>query len=550
MKRHYLITICLFFPVLLLSGQNREPLGRLLDMLDKQLELRTTYEQNRVQRINALKSVLQYQDLSPEQRYGFYQQIIDEYKAYNFDSTMHYIEISATLANTLDNRKYKDESQIRRGLIFATSGNFFESGDILYNEIDSLRLEPSLLPQYYAALQRLATELSEYTTDPATKQMSQNRKNYYREKILELLDPESDEHLYYRFQEAYEKGNLDRADSISQILVSRHKESSHQYAIYAYHLSTVYQNRGDVNRQMEWLTRSAMADIQSAVKDHASLTRLATVLFETGGNIERAFRYIDISLADALFYNAKLRPWQVAGVLPQIEKAYQEKQAAQTRRVNAFLISISALLLILIFAIGYLVKQTRRTIRAHKSLRVINKRIVSQNHELNLVNEQLQKLNHQIAESNRVKEGYIGLFLAILSDNLDKMKEFRAQVRKSIRYGKMQDLEEELSNTEWADKEIANFYRTFDTAFLELYPSFVDDFNNLLIPEERIILKKGELLNTELRIFALIRLGIKDSGRIAALLRYSVNTIYNYRAKIKNAASGSREDFEDRVATL
>ncbi len=550
MKRHCLTAICLVISTLLLHGQGREPLSRLLDKLDKQLELRTTYEQNRLQRINALKSVLQYQDLSPEQRYGFYQQIIDEYKAYNFDSTMHYIEISDNLANSLDIRKYRDESRIRRGLIFATSGNFFESGDILYNEIDSLQLDPSLLPEYYRALQRLAAELSEYSTDPATKRISQARKNYYRGKILELLDQESDEHLYYRFQEAYEQENLDRADSIVRILVSRHKESSHQYAIYAYHLSTVYQNLGDVNLQMEWLARSAMADIQSAVKDHASLTRLATVLFETGGNIERAFRYIDISLADALFYNAKLRPWQVAGVLPQIEKAYQEKQVAQTKRVKAFLISISALLLILILAIGYLVKQTRRTIRAHKSLRVINKRIVSQNHELNLVNEQLQKLNHQIAESNRVKEGYIGLFLAILSDNLDKMKEFRALVRRSIRYGKVQDLEEELSNTEWADKEIANFYRTFDTAFLELYPSFVDDFNDLLIPEERIVLKKGDLLNTELRIFALIRLGIKDSGRIAALLRYSVNTIYNYRAKIKNAAIGSRDDFEDRVATL
>lgn len=550
MKRHCLTAICLVISTLLLHGQGREPLSRLLDKLDKQLELRTTYEQNRLQRINALKSVLQYQDLSPEQRYGFYQQIIDEYKAYNFDSTMHYIEISDNLANSLDIRKYRDESRIRRGLIFATSGNFFESGDILYNEIDSLQLDPSLLPEYYRALQRLAAELSEYSTDPATKEMSRARKDYYREKILELLDRQSDEYLYYRFQEAYEKDDLDRADSIAHILVSRHKESTHQYAIYAYHLSTVYQNLGDVNLQMEWLARSAMADIQSAVKDHASLTRLATVLFETGGNIERAFRYIDISLADALFYNAKLRPWQVAGVLPQIEKAYQEKQVAQTKRVKAFLISISALLLILILAIGYLVKQTRRTIRAHKSLRVINKRIVSQNHELNLVNEQLQKLNHQIAESNRVKEGYIGLFLAILSDNLDKMKEFRAQVRRSIRYGKMQDLEEELSNTEWADKEIANFYRTFDTAFLELYPSFVNDFNDLLIPEERIVLKKGDLLNTELRIFALIRLGIKDSGRIAALLRYSVNTIYNYRAKIKNAAIGSRDDFEDRVATL
>ena len=380
--------------------------------------------------------------------------------------------------------------------------------------------------------------------------MYADRRVYYRNKLKGILNPDSDEAVFYRFQEAYEKGDLLLADSLSAMLVSRHTVSSHAYAIYAYHRSTVFQNLGDETGQMEWLARSAIADIRSAVKDHASLTRLATVLYDTGGKIERAFRYIDISLADALFYNAKLRPWQVAGVLPQIEKAYQEKQVTQARRVKTFLISISGLLLILILAIGYLIRQTRRTIRAHKSLRGINKRIVLQNSELNRVNDQLQKLNRQIAESNRVKEGYIGLFLAILSDNLDKMKEFRAYVKRSIRYGQVQELNDELNNSEWADIEIAHFYRTFDTAFLELYPTFVENFNDLLVPEERIELKKGELLNTELRIFALIRLGIKDSGRIASLLRYSVNTIYNYRAKIKNAARGSRDDFEERVSSL
>jgi len=550
MKRKGLTAIFLIASLLLLRGANRQQLTLLLDSLDKQLELRTTYEQNRLHRINALKSVIQQQDLSPEQSYGFHKQLIDEYKAYNFDSTMHYIEASAQLASQLNRKPYQDQIRICRGLIFATSGNFLESSDILYNEIDSLNLDPALFPEYYVALQRLAAELAEYSTDPEIKRIYTGRRAYYRSKIMEQTDPQSDEYLYYLFQDAYQTGDLSRADSLSSMLVFRHKESTHSYAIYAYHRSTVFQNLMEEELQMEWLARSAMADIQSAVKDHASLTRLATVLFETGGNIDRAFRYIDISLADALFYNAKLRPWQVASVLPQIEKAYQEKQVTQNRRVRVFLISISALVLVLVLASAYLVKQTRRTIRAHSSLREINKRIVAQNKELNRVNAQLQKLNNQIAESNRVKEGYIGLFLAILSDNLDKMKEFRSYVKRSIRYGKTQELSEELNNTEWAEEEVANFYRTFDTAFLELYPSFVQDFNALLIPEEQIVLKKGELLNTELRIFALIRMGIKDSGKIASLLRYSVNTIYNYRAKIKNAALGSRDDFEDRVSSL
>ncbi len=550
MKR---ISIFLLF-VLLSSGtvfsENSSRLNELLNELDKHLELRSTYEQNRIQRINALKSVIANRNLAPEQRYSFYVQLIDEYKAYNFDSTMHYIMESASLAKQLKNKRYIDEAAIRRGLIFSTSGNFLEANDILYSEIDSVTLDPSLQIAYYSALQRLSGEVAEYSQEPNIRQDARQKWVEYRMKLMSLFSPGSDEYMYYEMEDALSNSQLELADSISMVLVSRQAPSSHKYAMYSYQRSIVFQNSNMQTDQMEWLARSAIADMQAAVKDHASLCRLATVLFETGGNIERAFRYIDISMADALFYNAKLRPWQIAAVLPQIEKAYQQKQDTQARWVKVSLIVISALSVFLVIATAYLVKQTRRTTRAQKSLRTINKRIVAQNTELEKVNLQLKTLNKKIAESNRVKEEYIGLFLSILSDNLNKMRDFRTLVRKKIRYGEVSELNEELNNSEWMEKEVANFYQMFDTTFLQLYPNFVEDFNSLLIPDEQIELKKGELLNTELRLFALIRLGIKDSSKIASLLRYSVNTIYNYRAKIKNSAKGSREDFEERVSTL
>ncbi len=547
------IFIFLLFAILSAGAafsENSSRLNELLNELDKQLELRSTYEQNRIQRINALKSVVTNPNLAPEQRYSFYVQLIDEYKAYNFDSTMHYIMASATLAEQLQNKLFIDEAAIRRGLIFATSGNFLEANNILYSDIDSATLDPSLQTAYYSALQRLSGEVAEYSQEPNIRQSARQKWAEYRAKLLTLFSSGSDEYLFYELEEALSHSRLEQADSLSLMLVSRQALSSHKYAIYAYQRSLVFQNSNQQTGQMEWLARSAIADMQAAVKDHASLCRLATVLFETGGNIERAFRYIDISMADALFYNAKLRPWQIAGVLPQIEKAYQQKQDMQARRVKLFLIVISALSLFLVIATAYLIKQTQRTTRAQKSLRAINKRIVSQNNELEKVNLQLKTLNKKIAESNRVKEEYIGLFLGILSDNLNKMRDFRTLVRKKIRYGEVSELNEELNNSEWMEKEVANFYQMFDTTFLQLYPNFVRDFNALLVSDEQIELKKGELLNTELRIFALIRLGIKDSSKIASLLRYSVNTIYNYRAKIKNCAKGSREDFEERVSTL
>lgn len=533
-----------------LSAANRSRLDRLLDELDKQLELSPSYESNHLQRLSAFESVARNPQITLSQRYGFYLQLIDEYKAYNYDSTLFYIEEARQLALKLNDKRMIDESNILKGLMFATGGNFLEASDVLNNDIDTTYLDPSLIPDYYTAIQRLASELADYSTDPALTQQSAERRDLYRDRLLEILDPQSDDYLYLSLLKALTNQNTSLADSLSLILVERYSTSSHDYAVFSYFRSVVFEQKNDRQIQMEWLARSAMADVQSCVKDYASLSRLANLLFESGGDVERAFRYIDISMHDAMTYNAKLRPWQVAGILPQIEKVYLDKQAAQATRVRLFLIIISVLLVLSATAIVFLVRQTHKTNRAQKATDELNNRLIHQRNELALAYEQQQTLTGEIAEANRVKEEYISLFLGILSDNIDQMKSFRANVKRKIRYGQLQDLNDELNNTEWNEAEVVNFYKMFDAAFLELYPNFVEAFNNLLLPEERFELKKGELLNTELRIFALIRLGFKDSGKIATLLRYSVNTIYNYRAKIKNSAIGSRDEFEELVKKI
>lgn len=519
----------------------------LLQELDKQLELAPTYDANHLQRMNALKSVARNPQVTPSQRYGFYRQLIDEYKAFNYDSTLFYIDESRRLARQLNDRRLIDEASIRQGLLFATGGNFLEASDVLYNELDSTTLDPALLPDYYTALQRLASELADYTTDSTLARTSANRRDYYLKRLLELLDPQSDEALYSQFHAALAQENYAQADSLSLVLTGRHPTSSHKYAIYAYFRSVLFDYQGDIPSQMEWLARSAIADIQSSVKDYASLCRLATVLFDTDDDVERAFHYIDVSMRDAMSYNAKLRPWQVASILPQIEKAYIDKQNAQAERFKLFIIIISALLVLSGTAVVFLILQTQKTNQAQKDTFELNERLVTQKNELANAYSQQQILTRQITDANRVKEEYISLFLGILSDNIDQMKEFRANVKRKIRAGQIAELTDDLSNVEQNEAEVASFYKMFDSAFLELYPHFVDEFNKLLIPEERFYMKKGELLNTELRIFALIRLGISDSGKIATLLRYSVNTIYNYRAKIKNNALGSRDTFEEQV---
>ena len=172
------------------------------------------------------------------------------------------------------------------------------------------------------------------------------------------------------------------------------------------------------------------------------------------------------------------------------------------------------------------------------------------NEALKQTNHRLSELNLSIAEANMVKEEYIGLFLSMCSDYIDKIAHIQRRVRKGIKSGSIAELNREFPSSDIIDAEKEHFYEVFDSAFLNLYPNFVEEFNSLLEPDGQIELRKGERLNTELRIFARIRLGITDSSKIALLLHYSVNTIYNYRAKVKNRAKCDRDDFEHIIRTI
>ncbi|MDE5906176.1 MAG: transcriptional regulator, partial [Alistipes sp.] len=298
-----------------------------------------------------------------------------------------------------------------------------------------------------------------------------------------------------------------------------------------------------------WYARSAIADVRCATKDNASLCCLAQAMLHRQ-EINRAFRYITISLNDALFYNAKLRPWQIANIIPMVEKSYLEVRAQQEKSVRNYLIVISVLTSVLLGICIFMLRLYRRSQISQRKIETMNRQIQEYNASLSAVNEHTREMNKALVESNAVKEEYIALFLSMCSNYIEKLTAYQRNVRNKLSKGRIAELQAESSSSSLMDAELNNFYEMFDNAFLQLYPDFVEEFNSLLIPTARIELKKGERLNTELRIFALIRLGITDSSRIASLLRYSVNTIYNYRARIKNNAAGSRDDFEKRIRTI
>jgi DNA-binding CsgD family transcriptional regulator len=255
-------------------------------------------------------------------------------------------------------------------------------------------------------------------------------------------------------------------------------------------------------------------------------------------------------MEDVQAFNSRLRPWQDAMIWPEIEKCYHDYTERMTSIQTRYIYMLALLVVTVIALLIYLVLQNHRLDNVRKRMHRANEQLNTSVEDLKQVNACLTELNGQIAEANGVKEEYIGIFLQVCSEYIDKMVNERRHIIKSLRAGKSEELRKELDYTKLEQEELKQLYNLFDSTFLRLYPTFVDELNALLTEDSRIEVKKGELLNTQLRIFALIRLGINDTPRIATLLHCSLSTIYNYRSRIRYNTSITRDEFEARIRTI
>lgn len=519
----------------------------LVKTLDASIGARSMFVDVKKKKLSMLSQIASKKNNTPSEKYNLNLSIIDEYYPFSFDSTLLYLKKNLAIAAKLRDSHKTDETLLRMCFLYVTSGNYMEAKDIIQNQIDTSSLDKSLLYDYYKTMHRFAWELIQYSKSEDVLKKNRQEIDYYREKMKEMLPEDSNEYLDLLREEEFSKGNLQKADSILDIILARVDHDSHDYAIYAYEKSLVKEAMKDTEGQAEWLAKSANMDMRLAVMDYASLCTLALILVHQG-DVDRAFKYIQLSLKDALFYNAKLRPWQVAETMPLIEKEYENKRNAQARRIRNNFILINILAIILLISFIYIIFHYLKLQRAQTQLKELNEKTMRYSSDLKKMNEELKHLNDNVTEANKVKEQYIALYMSILSAHIDKLMDYMNYVKKCLKYNKTDELAQMLKNSSSIlEKEVDDFYKTFDSSFLSLYPNFVDEFNSLLKEGADLTeIKKGEMLNTELRIFALIRLGIKDSSTIASLLRYSVNTIYNYRAKVKNFAK-DRNHFEEQI---
>ncbi len=523
MKR-YLSFIFLIFIFIQTNAKNE--IDSLLQELDQTISNQTYYMDKKEATIKNLKLKLSKNNTLDNQ-YHINNEIIKEYHTYLCDSAISYIHKNIALAKLINNQNYKLESQIQLSRMLTLSGLFTESLNIL-STINPSQLPPNLLEMYYSTYSWLYDTLGKYSDDDEYTSQYKIKTSNYLDSVFSLRSKYS---LGNNIEQVYKLFNDEKyedAVKLLQKIMPEMDQTSHLYAIAASRLAYLYSALGEKpDLQKKYLIIAATIDLKHAIKENSALLNLA-ILINQEGDIDRAYKYIRIALEDANFYNSRHRNSIIAKVHPIIEKAYLTKIEEQKTDLQFYLILVSILVVGLVITTFYVYKQIKIVSKAKKHLKEMNK---------------------SLDDANHIKEEYIGYFLNQCSIYVNKLDEYKQQIYRKIKAGQIEDLTKMISTTSSSKKDIEELYKNFDAAFLKLYPNFVSDFNLLLKEDDRYKPKSNEL-NTELRIFALIRLGISDNKQISSFLRYSIQTIYNYRSKVRGKTLIENEDFEEKVKKI
>ena len=531
-----LISVCMFA----LTGCHKDRLDKQTAYLDHIIENKRMFTQQKERDIADLKRMAEISMLQPEQEYEINQQLYDEYRKYILDSAIVYIERNVDIARELGSCYKLNHSLLQLAPLYSFSGKYIESMAIL-KSIDVSRLPDDLKSRYYEAY----IQFYDHYGMASSQDKFQEVKAALRDSLLKVT-PESSRtyrsNYVTKLMNGGDQSAYAQAERMLSELLSETPEETPDYASSTHQMAKLYQRMGQPDLAKKYYTISAITDIRCAIKETSALQNLALIYFKEGSD-ERAFRYAQSAVEDAVFGGAQLRTTQMAEFYSIINATFRDKENAVKHRLQMYLLSISLLLACLILLTAQIVRQMKKLSKIKKRLSETNDKLLEQN-------KKIIETNNLLTESNVVKERYIIQFFDLHSSYIDKFENYRKALNRLAMNRQMAELSRLLKSTEFARNEIDELYRHFDTVFLGLYPTFVTDFNSLLEKDEQIVLKSGDLLNRELRIYALLRLGITDSAQIASFLRCSITTVYNYRTKARNRAAVSREDFEVMVRKI
>ena len=546
MKRSLLYILFLLLPTTLSAGSKTQQLRQKLDNL---LEQRDALINNKNNDINRLKKHLATSE-NALKRLQTYEQLFEEYYVFQFDSAMTYLNKGIKLALETQNTYYYNSNVIRKAELLSIGGLYSEAVQEI-EQVDTTALDKAQRFEYYFSLFRIHTYWADFCNDKTYTPIHRSKAKNYLKKAMPFCDETDKSYEYYRGEYCvFVQNNPLSARSHYIKAIKQLPPTSRFYAMSCFALSGSYGNEGNTNKQEEFLLLSSIADVENCTMENFALQNLAMYIFEHNkDDLDYAQRYIQTALEDAHFYNNRLRIIEISSKLPVIVSSYQQTLNQRNKVQMTAIIVISLLLLFLLFAVFYIVKQTKRLSLQQQELQNNNNQLSELNTQQKELNTQLHDLNAVLVDTNRKRERLAKLYIDLCAKYIARLKKQQTLVKRKIKANQTSELLSQLSSERLSEEDAATFLSRFDKAFLDLYPGFTEELNNLLVPEGRIQNKSTDELTTEQRIMALIRLGVKESAEIADLLFYSPQTIYNYRSVLKGKAI-NKENFEEEVMKL
>ena len=527
----------------------------MLQVLDQSIEQYARYDSVKLAEIDALRRVLLQtpaQDLRT--RYQLSERLFRAYEVFNYDSAFVYATQTRRIAQQLGEPEAIASARINFGTILISSGMYKEALDTL-QAIERATLPRSLRAFYYGQLGRCYGEMAAYSDLPYFSTGYTQQANRYRDSALHLSEEGTFFHEFLKGFLQAERGDLDAGYAQMRSTLANPDLGLHERAIVHYLLGELCQQQQQP-RQAQWhLAQAAVYDIRTATKENLALIELATLLFRQD-DLRRASAYIQKANQDAVFYGARQRQIQIAAVLPFIEEQVVRTIEEQKQRLWTYVLGISLLLvfvvalaLIIYRQVGKLKKARNLIEQSHQAQQAINQQLLEANRLKEDYTQRLEQSNAQLREANRIKEEYVGYLFSLDSQLFEKFQRIKGELDHYAHHNRWAEVRRVIRDFDLR-QEKQTLLANFDATFMRLFPDFVQDFNSLLREDAQIERKEGQLLTPELRIFALIRLGISDHEKIAQILGYSVNTIYMYKTKARKRSFLPNEAFDDRLMTI
>ena len=546
MKRSLLYILFLLLPTTLSAGSKTQQLRQKLDNL---LEQRNALIDNKNKDINRLKKNLTTSE-NTLKRLQTYDQLFEEYYVFQFDSAMTYINKGIKLAKETQNTYYYNSNTISKAELLSIGGLYNEAIHEI-EQVDTTVLDKAQHFEYYFSLFRIHTYWADFCNDKTYTPTHRLKAQEYLKKAMPFCDETDKTYEYYLGEYAvFVLNNPQTARAHYIKSIKQLPQNSRFYAMSCFALSGSYGNEGNTEKQEEFLLLSSIADIENCTMENFALQNLAMYIFEHNKDeLDLAQQYIQTALEDAHFYNNRLRIIEISSKLPVIVSSYQQTLNQRNKVQMTAIIVISLLLLFLLSAVFYIVKQTKRLSLQQQELQKNNNQLSELNRQQKELNTQLHSLNALLVDTNSKRERLAKLYIDLCAKYIARLKKQQTLVKRKIKANQTTELLSQLSSERLSEEDAATFLSRFDKAFLDLYPDFTEELNSLLLPEGQIQNKSTDELTTEQRIMALIRLGVKESAEIADLLFYSPQTIYNYRSVLKGKAI-NKETFEEEVMKL